>query len=92
MFSTGSGSPQTVDVTNVSKDAFFEVTAQKDGDKYKVNDVTSAYETAINSITTDGTTDNKVYSLDGRLAASDGSTVGLPKGIYIVNKRKVIVR
>jgi len=92
VFSTGSGSPQTVDVTNVSKDAFFEVTAQKDGDKYKVNDVTSAYETAINSITTDGTTDNKVYSLDGRLAASDGSTVGLPKGIYIVNKRKVIVR
>ncbi len=92
VFSTGSGSPQTVDVTNVSKDAFFEVTAQKDGDKYKVNDVTSAYETAINSITTDGATDNKVYSLDGRLAASDGSTVGLPKGIYIVNKRKVIVR
>ena len=92
VFSTGSGSPQTIDVTNVSKDAFFEVTTQKDGDKYKVNDVTSAYETAINSITTDGTTDNKVYSLDGRLAASDGSTVGLPKGIYIVNKRKVIVR
>ena len=92
VFSTGSGSPQTVDVTNVSKDAFFEVTAQKDGDKYKVNDVTSAYETAISSITTDGATDNKVYSLDGRLAASDGSTVGLPKGIYIVNKRKVIVR
>ena len=45
VFSTGSGSPQTVDVTNVTTDKFFEISTAKDGDKYKVDDVTSQYQT-----------------------------------------------
>ena len=45
VFSTGSGSPQTVDVTNVTTDKFFEISTSKEGDKYLVNDVTSQYQT-----------------------------------------------
>ena len=45
VFSTGSGSPQTVDVTNVTTDKFFEISSSKEGDKYLVNDVTSQYQT-----------------------------------------------
>ena len=95
VFSTGSGSPQTVDVTNVSEDKFFEISSEKDGDKYLVNDVTSTY-TGIRSINaqTDGYT--KVYTLDGRLirtAKSKSEAVnGLPKGIYIINKAKFILK
>ena len=33
-----------------------------------------------------------VYSLDGRLVSTDSSLKGLPKGVYIVGKRKVILR
>ena len=95
VFSTGSGSPQTIDVTNVSEDKFFEISSEKDGDKYLVNDVTSTY-TGIRSINaqTDGYT--KVYTLDGRLirtAKSKSEAVnGLPKGIYIINKAKFILK
>jgi len=95
VFSTGSGSPQTVDVTNISEDKFFEISSEKDGDKYLVNDVTSTY-TGIRSINaqTDGYT--KVYTLDGRLirtAKSKSEAVnGLPKGIYIINKAKFILK
>ena len=95
VFSTGSGSPQTVDVTNISEDKLFEISSEKDGEKYLVNDVTSTY-TGIRSINaqTDGYT--KVYTLDGRLirtAKSKSEAVnGLPKGIYIINKAKFILK
>ena len=95
VFSTGSGDPQTVDVTNISEDKYFEISSEKDGEKYKVNDVTSTY-TGIHSINaqTDGYT--KVYALDGRLirtAKSQKEAIsGLPKGIYIMNSRKFILK
>ena len=48
VFSTGSGSPQTVDVSNVTTDKFFEISNTKNSDgKYLVNDVTSQYQTDI---------------------------------------------
>lgn len=46
VFSTGSGSPQTVDVTNVTTDKFFEISTTKNSEgKYLVDDVTSQYQT-----------------------------------------------
>ena len=33
-----------------------------------------------------------IYSLDGRLVRTDGKLENLPKGIYIVNKKKVILK
>lgn len=96
VFSTASGSPQTVDTEKLTNDAYFEVLAEKSGSKHKLKYST----TAIESTKADGSTGNQhVYSLDGRYAGSDTST--LPHGIYIVktidsnlqNKsRKIIIR
>lgn len=43
VFGNGKGKPQTVDVTSVNSTSFFEITSEKDGEKYKVKDVTSSY-------------------------------------------------
>jgi alpha-amylase len=95
VFSTGSGSPQTVDVTNVSQTSYFEILTTKDGDKYKVKDVTSDY-TGIRAIDADVQGVTKVYTLDGRLVKTAPNNAdalsGMAKGIYIVNKRKFIVK
>ena len=95
VFSTGSGSPQTVDVTNVSQTSYFEILTEKDSEgKYKVKDVTSSH-TGIRSISAEAQESTKVYTLDGRLVrtAPKGSDAlsGLAKGIYIVNKKKFIL-
>ena len=93
VFSTGSGSPQTVDVTNVTKDKFFEISTTKNGEgKYLVDDVTENYSSGISPVFTETIGDGKVYTLDGRLVRTDGNLQQLPKGIYIVNKRKVVLR
>ena len=93
VFSTGSGSPQTVDVTNVTKDKFFEISTTKNSEgKYLVDDVTESYSSGISPVFTETISDGKVYSLDGRLVRTDGSLQQLPKGIYIVGKRKIVVR
>jgi hypothetical protein len=95
VFSTGSGDPQTVDVTNIFEDRFFEISNEKDGEKYLVNDVTSTY-TGICRIYTqpDGLT--KVFALDGRLIRtaknSEEALNGLPKGIYIINNKKFVIK
>lgn len=96
VFSTGTGSPQTVDVTNITTTSYFEISADKDGDKYKVNNVTGTH-TGIRAVDADTQQGEvKVYTLDGRLvktAAKKGDALsGLAKGIYIVNKQKFIVR
>ena len=94
VFSTGSGNPQTVDVSNIADDRFFEISTQKDGDKYLVNDVTSTYlPSGIKPIINyDSDASGNVYSLDGRLVRTDGKLENLPKGIYIVNKKKIILK
>lgn len=97
VFSTGSGSPQTVDITGINKDAYFEISTTKDNDsKYYVNDVTSTM-TGINTITSDKeTTNNNVYTIDGRQVRSNVNSAdalqGLSKGIYIVNGKKYVVK
>ena len=90
VFSTGTGSPQTVDVNNVSTDKYFEISSSMDGNKYLVNDVTEKYMTGIGSLFAEKENDGKVYSLDGRLVHTNGSLEGLPKGIYIIYGRKVV--
>ena len=92
VFSTGTGSPQTVDVTNVSTDKFFEVSTSKDGTKHLVNDVTASYISGISPLTFETVGSDKVYTLDGRQVRTNGRADSLPKGIYIIDKRKVVVR
>lgn len=102
VFSTASGSPQTVDVNNVSKDSYFEISSTSEGGKYKVDDVTDKYATSIGGIVADkaqGRTSAGVYTIDGRLvrhtsgcATADEAVSGLTKGLYIVNGKKVVVK
>lgn len=102
VFSTASGSPQTVDVNNVSKDSYFEISSTSEGGKYKVEDVTDKYATSIGGIVADkaeGHTSAGVYTIDGRLvrhtsggATADEAVSGLAKGLYIVNGKKVVVK
>lgn len=102
VFSTASGSPQTVDVNNVSKDSYFEISSTSEDGKYKVDDVTDKYATSIGGIVADkaeGHTSAGVYTIDGRLvrhtsggATADEAVSGLAKGLYIVNGKKVVVK
>ena len=94
VFSTGSGSPQTVDVTNVTTDKYLEISSSKNGEsKYLVNDVTDNYITAILPIAQgDRSGVRNIYTLDGRLVRTGGSLNGLPKGIYIIGNKKYILK
>lgn len=102
VFSTASGSPQTVDINNVNKDSYFEISTTMESGKYKVDNVTDKYTTAIGGIVADRNEGSKVkgvYTIDGRLVRhtdsgmSDGQAVsGLSKGLYIVNGKKVVVK
>ena len=96
VFSTGSGSPQTVDVNNINSDTFFEISSQTDGGKNLVNIIPVGIAQATMQPTT-ATAD--IYSIDGRLIRKGipGQTLrqqteGLPAGIYIVGHRKLVVR
>ena len=40
---SGTGKPQTVDITSLTSTAYFEIEASKEGLKYKVKDVTAEY-------------------------------------------------
>jgi alpha-amylase len=96
VFSTGTGSPQTVDVEGVNRNSYFEISAEKAGDKHLVNDVTDVVD-GISAPEASANTDvAEVYSPDGRLvkvsASEKGAAEGLPKGIYIMNNRKFVVK
>jgi alpha-amylase len=85
VFSTNTGSPQTIDVNNVTTDKFFEVAAEMEGSKHKVNDVTSSY-TGIEAIF------NKTDDKPARIFTLDGREVKNPRrGIYIINGKKVVI-
>lgn len=88
VFSTGTGSPQTVNVENISEDKFFEIINEKDGNNYKVNDVTSEYTGIEAVLTTPSYKDNVIYDLQGRKMSKDQ----LKKGLYIVNGKKVVIK
>lgn len=84
VFSTGTGSPQSVDVTGITAEAWFVIESTKDGNKYKVTDVTSQY-TSLEDIFANPAA-GTVYDLLGREVKSP------QKGLfYIHNGRKVII-
>ena len=87
VFSTGSGSPQTVDINNITTTKFFEISSQKDGDKHLVNDVTGSY-TDINEVRSQmDDVKGGIYDLQGRKINAQPR-----KGIYIVNGKKVVIK
>ena len=92
------GSPQTVDLGPFKHDAYLELDGGTTSDgKLTVRDITSDYDavTTVRSDNADRPLD--VYTIDGRLVRRGAATVeaaiqGLPRGIYIVNDKKVIVQ
>ena len=90
VFSIGTSSTasnnQTIDVNGVNKNAFFEISNEKEGTKYKVNDVTAA--TDISSVTTTptATADPYYYTLSGQRVLHPTQS-----GIYIHQGKKVAV-
>lgn len=99
VFSNGDGSPQSVNVENVKETKFFVIRNEKDGSgHYYVDDVTPT--TGIDYLRSTSTPQRstlRVYSIDGRLvrtmpagtAESDALNT-LPRGIYVVNGKKVV--
>lgn len=86
VFSTGSGTPQTVDINNVTTTKFFEISDQKDGSKHLVNDVTGSYTDIreIKAQMAEGR--SSIYDLQGRRVSN------MQRGIYIVNGKKVVIK
>lgn len=85
VWSTGSGSPQTEDVSNVSETSYYEVLNEKTGDgKYKVQLVSSS-PTGIDSVTDSENPSNGArYNLSGQQVNSEY------KGLYIEKGKKKI--
>ena len=99
VFSNGGGSPQSVNVENVKETKFFVIRNEKDGKgKYYVDDVTptSGIDYLRSTLNPQRAALN-VYSIDGRLvrtmpagASESDALNSLPRGIYIVNGKKVV--
>ena len=102
--STGTGSPQTVNFMNITKDVYLEVQNEKDAtetSKYVFKDVTSDYTTGIVldeglRMKEESNNSLSVYDLQGRKIADDPSSLisnpTFRKGIYIVGGKKVVIR
>ncbi|MBQ7470973.1 MAG: chitobiase/beta-hexosaminidase C-terminal domain-containing protein, partial [Prevotella sp.] len=99
VFSKGTGSPQTVDIENVNQDAYFEILSTTTSGKNEVNDVSSVYSGIEGTTLTKQeaeSADNTIYDLSGRkianLSPRNASLESLPKGIYITNGRRVVIK
>lgn len=99
VFSNGSGSPQSVDVENVTTTKFFVVRNEKDAqDHYLVEDVSSVSSIEwINTVTDNQSSPLNVYTTDGRLlrrlpagTSESDALNSLPRGMYIVNGKKLV--
>ncbi|MBR4388901.1 MAG: chitobiase/beta-hexosaminidase C-terminal domain-containing protein [Prevotella sp.] len=85
VFSTGSGSPQTVDINNIREDTFFEISTETEGGKNKVNVVSTGIE-ELRMTNDDIRMDDAIYDLQGRRVTNP------THGIYIRGGKKFIVR
>lgn len=89
VFSTGSGSPQTIDINNVTTDKFFEISTAKNSEgKYLYTDVSNQY-TGIEEVTANSQqlkANSLYYDLSGRRLSGQPTK----KGLYIINGRKVV--
>lgn len=86
VFSTGSGSPQTVDVTGVTQESWFVISSTQTGGKYKVTDVTAEYS-GLPIVGQSQTAVASCYDLYGRRVEA------LESGrIYLRSGKKILIR
>ena len=86
VFSSGTGSPQTVDINNITTTKYYEISTQKDGSKHKVDDVTGTYTDIREVRTQKADSRSGIYDLQGRRVSN------MQRGIYIVNGKKVVIK
>lgn len=80
IFNNGSGA-QTADITGITSDVYYEY----DG-------LRQATLSGVDAVTTCGDSSFEVYTIDGRALRSVQSQQELPRGVYIINRRKVLIR
>lgn len=99
VFSNGNGSPQSVDVENVNTTKFFVIRNEKNAQgHYLIDDVSSASSVeCINTVTDNQSSPLNVYTTDGRLlrrlpagTSESDALNSLPRGMYIVNGKKLV--
>lgn len=90
VFSTGTGSPQSLDVTGVTDDRYFIVTTQQSGGKYVVNDVTGEILAGLSTPISDADAaiDAPIYDLQGRRVSPTANITH--HGIYVSNGKKIL--
>ena len=91
VFSTGTGSPQTVNFANINKDTYLEIQNEKDGAKYKIKDVTADMpSTGISHPIIDNNAQNDPswYTLSGMKMTKKPSQAG----IYIHQGKKQVIK
>ena len=91
VFSTGTGSPQTVNFANINKDTYLEIQNEKDGAKYKIKDVTANMpSTGISHPIIDNNAQNNPswYTLSGMKMMQKPNQ----PGIYIHQGKKQIIK
>lgn len=89
----GNNKPQTSDIAHLTTDKYF--LAAISGSKVSYQDVTSEHTTAIEAIPSDQIPSlSDIYTIDGRMirrgAEAGKAFSDLPKGIYIINGKKVV--
>ena len=93
VFSTGTGTPQTVDFTDINKDTYLEVLNEKNNEgHYKIKDVTADMPTtgitAAPTIDNTASKDNAWYTLSGMKMMQKPNQ----PGIYIHQGKKLIIK
>lgn len=85
VWSTDTGSPQTVDVQNVKQTSFFEISSQKDASgKYTVEDVTEANGIEDIIVQKPESRSQNIYNLNGQ------KVNGYYSGVVVRNAKKFI--
>lgn len=79
-------------IANAAYGEYTVTAVNLDGESSPSNKVVYSETTAITLPATATATDGKVYSLDGIKVSDNGSTANLPKGVYIHNGKKVVVK
>jgi alpha-amylase len=86
VFSTGTGKPQTIDINDINETTYFEISTDTEGDKNKVNDVTSTTDIEQIMESQNPLPNNRYYNLNGQ------QVVPNRPGIYIHNGRKFVIK
>ena len=100
IFNQGSGQPQTTDIGPISEDVYYEISGKDAAGKFFVKDITAEYgNNGVEDLRVDNAEQNgpaMVYTIDGRFVkkAADVQSAkeGLERGVYIINRQKVVIR